>query len=382
MMHRLIPCVLLVAALLSQPIMISAQTDTSQYDNETMNTIMTRTSVRAYTDEGVDDAQVERLLRAAMAAPSAGNKQPWRFVVVRNKETLRAISENLHTMTMAQDAPLAVVVCGDMDTTFPGDGRDYWVEDASAATENLLLAAHAEGLGAVWCGIYPMQERVAFLKELLSLPENIVPLNVVPIGHPAEQPTPKDKWRPDYVHLEAWDATAATAPEEPVRQWRQIEPWQLQDNPVSLFEDAMALTVGSGDSINSMTIGWGGIGVLWQKPVVTVYVEERRFTKHLMDDNDYFTVEAFPEEYAQVLHYLGTASGRNEDKVAGSGLTLWYTDQGTPAFDEGRLVIDCRKIYEAPFQPAGFGDIPQQVYAARPLHTVYIGEIIGVYVKR
>lgn len=345
-----------------------------------MNNILTRTSVRAYTAQPVEDEKVEAILRAAMAAPSAGNKQPWRFVVVKEKSTLEAISQQLHTMTMAKDAPLAIIVCGDMNATFPGDGLDYWVEDASAATENLLLAAHAEGLGAVWCGIYPMKERVAFLQELLQLPENIVPLNVIPIGYPAESPTPKDKWKPENIHYESWSGDTP-AIEPAAKSWRQIEPWQLRDNPVNLFEDAMALTVGTGDSINSMTIGWGGLGVLWQKPVVTVYVEERRFTKHLMDQNDYFTIEAFDDDYAKVLQYLGTASGRDEDKIQGSGLTLKLTPLGTPAFEEGRLIIECRKIYEAPFQPDGFGDIPQQVYSSRPLHTVYIGEIVNVWTK-
>ena len=366
----------LLAILLLAPIMVKAQTTSDPI----MNNILTRTSIRAYTDQPVEDEKVEAMLRAAMAAPSAGNKQPWRFVVVKDKKTLTAISDNLHTMTMAKDAPLAIIVCGDMNATFPGEGLDYWVEDASAATENLLLAAHAQGLGAVWCGIYPMQERVAFLRELLSLPEHIVPLNVVPIGYPAENPTPKDKWTPDYIHYESWAGEVPTTAEQ-AKPWRQIEPWQLRDNPVNLFEDAMALTVGEGDSINSMTIGWGGIGVLWGKPVVTVYVEQRRFTKHLMDQNERFTIEAFSEDYASVLQYLGTASGRNEDKITGSGLTLKFTPSGTPAFEEGRLLIECRKIYEAPFQPEGFGDIPTQVYSARPLHTVYVGEILNVWTK-
>jgi nitroreductase len=134
-----------------------------------------------------------------MASPTAGNKQPWKFVVIKDKNTLKTISEHFHTMTMAEHAPMAIVVCGDMNLTFPDDGRDYWVEDTSAATENLLLAAHSMGLGAVWCGIYPMQERVEYLSELLKLPENIVPLNVIPVGYPAENPAPKDKWKPENV---------------------------------------------------------------------------------------------------------------------------------------------------------------------------------------
>lgn len=182
--------------------------DTQTTETAVIDNIMTRTSIRAYQDRDVEDAKVETLLRAAMAAPSAGNKQPWKFVVVKDKNTLHEISANLRTMRMAEHAPLAIVVCGDMENTFPEDGRDYWVEDTSAATENLLLAAHGIGLGAVWCGIYPMRERVAFLQKLLDLPENIVPLNVVPIGYPAENPEPKDKWKPENIHYEKWGGNA------------------------------------------------------------------------------------------------------------------------------------------------------------------------------
>ncbi len=169
-----------------------------------MDNIMTRTSIRAYQDQPVEEEKIEQLLKAAMAAPSAGNKQPWRLVVIQDKSTLEAISENLNTMKMAKEAALAIVVCGDLDDTFPDDGVEYWVQDASAATENLLLAAHDLGLGAVWCGIYPIKERVQYLSGLLRLPANIVPLNVVPVGYPAENPAPKEKWKPEKVRYEKW----------------------------------------------------------------------------------------------------------------------------------------------------------------------------------
>lgn len=176
-----------------------ASTEQTVYD-----AIMTRTSVRAYTDRPVSDSMVDTLLRAAMAAPTAGNKQPWRFVVIRDRETLRFIAENFRTMTMAADAGVGIVVCGDPNATFPGDGQGYWVQDASAATENLLLAAHASGLGAVWCGVYPMPDRVKQFSELLQLPDSILPLNFIAIGYPSGDPTPKDKWHPEYVHYEKW----------------------------------------------------------------------------------------------------------------------------------------------------------------------------------
>lgn len=184
--------------------------DTQSLQDPVISNIMTRSSVRSYQEREIEDPKVETLLRAAMAAPSAGNKQPWKFVIIKEKCTLHEISTNLHTIKMAENAPLAIVVCGDMDNTFPEDGRDYWIEDASAATENLLLAAHGLGLGAVWCGIYPIKERVDFIQKLLHLPENIVPLNVIPVGYPAETTTPKDKWKPENIHYEKWNETDKT----------------------------------------------------------------------------------------------------------------------------------------------------------------------------
>lgn len=179
-----------------------------QSSDSAIQTIMTRTSIRDYQDKPVEDEKIETMLRAAMSAPSARNKQPWRFIVIKDKNTLKAISANFQSMKMAEKAPLAIVVCGDMKATIEGDGLDYWVEDTSAATENLLLAAHSLGLGAVWCGIYPIADRVTLLKEMLDIPEDIVPLNVIPIGYPAENPEPKDKWDSSEIHYETWSGPA------------------------------------------------------------------------------------------------------------------------------------------------------------------------------
>ncbi len=186
------------AGVASEAVSVSAQ-------QTAIENIMMRTSIRAYEDRQVEDEKVEALLRAAMAAPTAGNKQPWKFVVVKDRQKLKAISEHYKAMSMAENAPLAIVVCGDMNLTFPGEGAGYWVQDASAATQNLLLAAHAMGLGAVWCGVYPVQERVNYVQALLDLPEDIMPLNVVPVGYPAEDPAPKDKWNPDNVRYDTWE---------------------------------------------------------------------------------------------------------------------------------------------------------------------------------
>lgn len=200
---------------------ISSSTDSAESTEEvrksTIDDIMTRTSVRAYSDRAVGEETVDTLLRAAMAAPTAGNKQPWRFVVVDDKATLQTISEDFNTMIMAKDAQLAVIMCGDVTATFPGEGRDYWVQDVSAASENLLLAAHAMGLGAVWCGIYPLQERVAQFSKMFGLPSGIIPMACICIGYPAGETTPKDKWHPEYIHYNSWtDASSGATwhPEE------------------------------------------------------------------------------------------------------------------------------------------------------------------------
>ena len=172
--------------------------------NATYDAIMTRTSVRSYTDKALSEAQVDSLLHAAMAAPSAVNKQPWRFVVVNEKPLLDSIASNFPNMKMAQSAPIAIILCGDMDAALEGDGRDYWVQDVSAATENLLLAAHSMGLGAVWCGIYPVQSKVDGFTRIFHLPQNIIPLACVCIGYPAGDNTPKDKWKPENVQFNTW----------------------------------------------------------------------------------------------------------------------------------------------------------------------------------
>lgn len=172
--------------------------------NSTIEDIMTRTSVRSYSGKAVESEQLDTLLRAAMAAPTAGNKQPWRFVVIDSQDLLDSISSNFNSMKMATTASVAVVMCGDVTATFEGEGQDYWIEDVSAASENLLLAAHAIGLGAVWCGIYPMTERVNKFSAMLNLPENIIPMACICIGYPSGETTPKDKWKPEYIHYNSW----------------------------------------------------------------------------------------------------------------------------------------------------------------------------------
>ena len=173
--------------------------DTTNNGNAIVESILTRTSVRAYTEQSVSADTIELLLRAGMAAPSAVNKQPWHFVAVTDKDKLVGLAAANPNAKMAEKAPLAIVVCGDLSKALEGSAQEYWIQDCSAATENILLATHALGLGAVWTGTYPKEERVAAVKEVLKLPETIIPLCTIVIGYPAEQPTPKDKWKPENV---------------------------------------------------------------------------------------------------------------------------------------------------------------------------------------
>ena len=164
-----------------------------------LEAIQTRVSVRQFTGEKLSDEQIEKLLRAAMAAPSAMNKQPWQFVVITNEELLAKIGEQMPNSRCQNKPGCAIVPCGDMSKTLEGAARDFWVDDLSAATENLLLAAHAMGLGACWTGVHPNMERVSDVQKLLGLDEQIVPLCIIPVGVPAEQPEVKQKFNEENV---------------------------------------------------------------------------------------------------------------------------------------------------------------------------------------
>ena len=185
---------------------VSAQQKVNGNAQAAIDNIMTRTSIRKYTNETVSKADVEKMLRAGMAAPTAVNKQPWHFVVVTDRAKLKDLSGGRGKML--EQCALAIVVCGNMEKALTGKAQEYWVQDCSAATENILLAAHALGLGAVWTGCYPIEERVANVSKALKLPETIIPLCTIVIGHPAEQPTPKDKWKPENVSYNVFGGKA------------------------------------------------------------------------------------------------------------------------------------------------------------------------------
>ena len=163
--------------------------------------ILSRRSIRKYTDEPVSDDDVQALLTAAMHAPSAVNEQPWHFVVIKDRKTLEEISRLSPTAPMVRYAAIAIAVCADKNREkFPG----LWALDCSAATENILLEATGRRLGAVWTAVYPFEERVKGIKELLNLPANVIPLCIIPIGRPAETPAPVDRFNPSCIHHDRW----------------------------------------------------------------------------------------------------------------------------------------------------------------------------------
>jgi nitroreductase len=166
-----------------------------------IETILKRRSIRKYTKEPVSEEVIKELLEAAMAAPSAGNEQPWHFIVIRDRATLDKIPDVHPYSFMIKEAPLAILVCGDVKLAVHGE---MWTQDCSAATQNLLLAITANKLGAVWLGVYPRQERIDGLRNLLGIPENIVPFSLIPIGHPAEEKPLTVRFNKERVHNNKW----------------------------------------------------------------------------------------------------------------------------------------------------------------------------------
>ncbi len=168
---------------------------------ETIEAIMTRRSIRKYTDNRVPQEVVEQLLRAGMFAPSAANEQPWHFVVITDRKTLAQVPAFHSHAHMLKEAALAILVCDDSGLELV-KGRG--ILDCSAATQNILLAAHDLGLGAVWVGIFPVEERMNGMRKLLNMPTRVVPISLVSIGYPDERPRMEDRYKSERVHYERW----------------------------------------------------------------------------------------------------------------------------------------------------------------------------------
>jgi nitroreductase len=172
--------------------------------------ILARRSIRRYTDEPVAREDVRRLLEAAMAAPSASNRKPWEFVVVDEPEALARLRRGL--ILGRYNAPLAIAVCGNMRRAYPPPVQDFWIEDCSAAAQNILLAATGLGLGGVWIGVHPVGPLIAHVRRVLRLPGHVRPLGVLYIGHPAERKAPRTQYDERRVRWQVFEEGA-------VRPW-------------------------------------------------------------------------------------------------------------------------------------------------------------------
>jgi len=168
---------------------------------EAMEAILSRRSIRKYTADPIPEELINDLLKAAMSAPSASNERLWHFIVIDDHGILDKIPEFHPHSSMLKYAPLAIAVCADLELEI---NRGCWALDCSAATQNILIAAQAKGLGAVWLGIYPSEERITGMRKLLGLPQQVIPLSVVSIGYPAEEKSPKDRYDASRVHHNSW----------------------------------------------------------------------------------------------------------------------------------------------------------------------------------
>ncbi|MDE7154293.1 MAG: nitroreductase family protein [Muribaculaceae bacterium] len=176
-------------------------------ENAAYRNIVERTSIRRYTSEPVTELHKLALINAAMSAPTGVNKQPWEFFVVDDPDLLKQLAAGLPYAKMAAQAPIAIVVCGNTERFLDGDDSTLWEQDLSAASENILLAANALGLGGVWTCLYPHPDRVATVRRILNLNDNLIPFNLIPVGHPAAPSHPMDKWHPERVHHNGIDAS-------------------------------------------------------------------------------------------------------------------------------------------------------------------------------
>jgi len=166
-----------------------------------LEAILSRRSIRKYNDKPVSFEELEDLVRYAMFAPSAVNKQPWHFIIIDNQKVLEEIMQFHPHANMLAHAAAAVLICGDDKLAHT---PAYWPVDCSAATENLLLAAHGKGLGAVWLGIYPREERIAAMKTLMNLPEHIHPFSLISVGNTDEPPRVANRFKIEKIHRNKW----------------------------------------------------------------------------------------------------------------------------------------------------------------------------------
>ena len=165
---------------------------------ELKEVLLKRRSIRKFTSEAIYETVIDELMHAAMSGPSACNKQPWEFYVITSREKLDELKKA--SKFMGFDSPLAIVVCGNLRRALPLKFLEYWIQDCSAATENILLRVTDLGLGAVWCGIHPQKQAEKKVRQILDIPQSQVPLNIIYIGHPAEEPEARDQYEEKRIH--------------------------------------------------------------------------------------------------------------------------------------------------------------------------------------
>ena len=180
-----------------------APVETVSTRDAVLSTIQSRKSVRHFTDKIISEEDMTTVLRAGMAAPTAMDKRPWQFIVIRDTTMMKELRKGLYYARGLDQSTAAIVVCGDM-TKVLKDSPEFWITDTSAATENILLALESMGLGGVWSGVYPSEKAMTFVSGLLNLPETILPLNIIPVGYPAGFEKPKDKFDTSTIHYEKW----------------------------------------------------------------------------------------------------------------------------------------------------------------------------------
>lgn len=166
---------------------------------ELKEVLLKRRSIRKFTDQKVDDSLIDELMHAAMSGPSACNKQPWEFYIIKNEEKLKEIKKA--TVFTKFDAPLAIVVCGNLKKALPLQLSSFWIQDCSAATQNILLRVTDLGLGAVWCGLHPQKRAEQRVQKLLELEDTIIPLALLFIGYPNEEQPPRDQYNEKKIHI-------------------------------------------------------------------------------------------------------------------------------------------------------------------------------------
>lgn len=189
----------LICCFISVCLLVSCATVDNNSQNFAIENILNRKSVRQYSDKKVEQEKIDTILKCAMAAPSGMNKQPWELLVVTDKEKLENIAEIAPNASYSKNSQVAIIVCGDKNIS-----EKFWEQDCCAVTENILLAVEALELGAVWCMVYPSDERIDGIKSLFNLPDNIIPLNIIPIGYPLTNEEPKQKYNPKKIHNNNW----------------------------------------------------------------------------------------------------------------------------------------------------------------------------------